>query len=70
MAQCTVMDLFPAFISFWDEAKTESPERQVELWLTDYLPGWSELLAKEQENYADQGADWRNVAKYRIFSVS
>ncbi|NQT83150.1 hypothetical protein HQ563_09010 [bacterium] len=67
MPRCEIIDTFPAFIKFWEKARNEPLETQIELWLTDYMSQWPELLAKQQKNYAEQGVDWRAVAKKRVF---
>jgi len=67
MPQCNIIDTFPVFVRFWEKAQGESLETQVELWLTDYMSQWPELLAKQQKNYAEQGVEWRAVARERVF---
>lgn len=62
-----LIDTFPAFLELWDTAQGQSVDVQVERWLTDYMSQWPELLAKQQKDYADQGIDWRTVARERVF---
>jgi len=67
MPECTIVDTFPQFVSFWDRARDQSLEAQIELWTTGYMAHWPELLAKQQDDYAGQGLDWRTVAREHVF---
>ncbi len=61
------MDTFPAFLEWWERAEGQSLEEQVEGWAAEYMARWPELLARQQEDYASQGLDWREVARERVF---
>ncbi|MGD1995446.1 MAG: hypothetical protein PVH62_01590 [Anaerolineae bacterium] len=67
MPQCHAIDTFPAFSEFWSQIRGRALDAQIELWAADYMSGWPELLARQQMDYAEQGMDWRSVAKERIF---
>ncbi|HUW13189.1 MAG TPA: hypothetical protein VM537_25925 [Anaerolineae bacterium] len=67
MAHCEVIDGFPAFLGFWDQVRQEPTDRQVEGWATQYMSHWPELLVKQQEDYASQNVDWRQIARERVF---
>jgi hypothetical protein len=67
MPQCTVVDTFPTFLAVWQRVQEESSDAQIEHWLNDYMVHWPELLEKQQKDYAEQGVDWRVIARERIF---
>jgi hypothetical protein len=67
MPECTIIDTFPEFVSFWNRARDQSLEAQIELWSAGYMAHWPELLAKQQDDYAGQGLDWRTVAREHVF---
>jgi len=67
MPECAIVDTFPEFVSFWDRARDQSLEAQIELWSTDYMAHRPELLAKQQNDYAGQGLDWRTAAREHVF---
>lgn len=62
-----VIDTFPAFLEWWGRARRQSLEEQIESWAAEYMARWPELLARQQEDYASQGLDWRQVARERVF---
>lgn len=63
----TLVDTYPAFVEFWDRWRGATLEAQIEAWHTEYLAPWPELLAKQQECYAREDIDWRQIARERIF---
>lgn len=67
MASPSIIDTYPAFLSFWEQAHLEPLERQIECWASEYLSPWPELLAKQQADYASQHLDWRQIARERVF---
>jgi hypothetical protein len=67
MPSVTVIDTFPAFLAFWEEAQRLPLEAQIDAGVSEYMSGWPELLAKQQEDYASEGYDWRQVARERVF---
>lgn len=67
MAKCDVVDTFPAFLAFWDEMRRESLDAQVEAWAAEYMSQWPELLEKQQQDYAGQDVDWRQVGREKVF---
>lgn len=66
MPAATVIDTFPAFLTFWERARGRSLEAQIDAWVSEYMSSWPELLAKQQEDYASQGEDWRHIARERV----
>jgi hypothetical protein len=67
MPAVTLIDTFPAFLAFWEVARHLPLEAQIDAWISEYMSGWPELLAKQQEDYASEGYDWRQVARERVF---
>lgn len=65
MANCTMLDTFPEFCSFWRRARDRPLSEQTDAWASDYLAQWPELLNKQQERYSSEGLDWRQVAAER-----
>jgi len=62
-----VLDTFPAFRRFWGSARGLPIRRQLDGWRDDYLQPWPELAKKQIANYADEGIDWRRIARDRVF---
>lgn len=67
MSSVILIDTFPAFLAFWEGAHHLPLEAQIDAWVSEYMSGWPELLAKQQEDYASEGYDWRQVARERVF---
>jgi hypothetical protein len=67
MSTCEVLDAFPAFLTYWAEVHSRSLDEQVEAWAGEYLAPWPELLAKQVDDYASQGLDWRQIAREKVF---
>jgi len=67
MGTCRVVDAFPAFLKLWPTIRHESIDQQIVSWETGYMAGWPELLAKQQACYAEDGEDWRQVARDMVF---
>lgn len=67
MADLKLTDTFPAFLSWWQAVQTLPLEDQIESWAQTYLARWPELLAVQIADYAEQGLDWRQVARDRVF---
>ena len=62
-----VLDTFPAFEEFWKMVRKEPVARQISRWESEYMAPWPELLAKQKENYASEGVDWKRVARTHVF---
>jgi hypothetical protein len=63
----SVIDTFPAFERYWARARFEPIGVQIERWESEYMAQWPELLEKQKRNYAEEGMDWRRIARTRIF---
>jgi hypothetical protein len=62
-----ILDTFPTFLDFWENFQNLPVDEQIDGWAGNYLSQWSELLHKQIDDYTDDGYDWREVAKERIF---
>jgi hypothetical protein len=67
MSVCEFVDTFPAFLTYWAEAGRKPLDDQIEDWAAGYMAQWPELLAKQIEDYATEGLDWRQIARERVF---
>lgn len=67
MAGYEILDLYPAFRSFWARARRWPVSQQIEAFGQDYLGPWPELLRKQTSSYREEGVDWKKVARRRIF---
>jgi hypothetical protein len=63
----TLIDTFPAFLEFWAEACRQPIEEQIEGWAATYMAQWPELYEKQVQDYHNEGLDWRQTARERIF---
>jgi len=64
---CELIDTFPAFLKYWSKAQHKSLDDQIEGWATEYMAQWPELLAKQIDDYASRGLDWRQIAREKVF---
>ena len=62
-----LVDAFPAFLAFWEQAQHKPLEEQILAWETEYMAPWPELLAKQIDTYTGEGEDWRQIARERVF---
>ena len=67
MGRCYVIDAFPAFMELWPAIRHKSIDGQIDAWAGSYMARWPELLAKQQECYAEDGEDWRQIAHDIVF---
>jgi hypothetical protein len=63
----TLIDTFPAFLAFWTRVSRKPLDDRIDLWASEYMSAWPELLAKQIEDYASQDLDWRQVARAKVF---
>ncbi|MDE1822170.1 MAG: hypothetical protein KGI98_15130 [Euryarchaeota archaeon] len=62
-----VLDLFPDFEEFWARVRADPISSQLDRWEREHMAPWPELLSKQKENYAEEGFDWRRVARKWVF---
>ena len=63
----TLIDTFPAFLTYWAEAGRKPLDDQLDGWAAVYMSQWPELLAMQIGDYAAQNLDWREVARLKVF---
>jgi hypothetical protein len=63
----TIIDTFPAFITYWAEAGQKLLDEQLESWAAAYMSQWPEILSKQIENYTEENLDWRKIAREKVF---
>ncbi len=61
-----IIDTFPRFQDYWSGVDHQSFESQLTAWSNKYMDSWPELLGKQIEAYAQQGEDWRQIAKETV----
>jgi len=44
-----------------------SLEEQIDLWASEYMAPYPELLAKQIDDYTSQDLDWRQIAREKVF---
>ena len=62
MSQLHIIDIFPAFLDFWQKARHRPLDDQLDTWAADYMAPWPELLNKQLNDYAAPDKDWRAIA--------
>ena len=67
MTKFEIIDTFPAFLAYWKKVQNEPVDVQIKTWALDYMSQWPELLKKQQDDYASDNEDWRQIACERIF---
>jgi hypothetical protein len=63
----SIVDTFPAFLSFWAEVHHRPTRDQIELWAAFTQSKWPELLVRQIDDYASQDLDWRQIAGEKVF---
>lgn len=67
MQQNNIIDTFPVFLEFWKKIQNAPLATQIELWASEYMAQWPELLNKQLNDYASQHVDWKKLAGEKIF---
>ena len=67
MLAAEIIDTYPAFLTYWARVQDRPLDEQIARWAAEYLAPWPDLLAMQVDDYAAQGADWRQVARERVF---
>ena len=67
MPSADLIDTFDAFESYWAMAKDLPIDRRIDLWASQYMSAWPELLEKQQCNYAEMCHDWKDIAREHVF---
>lgn len=66
MAELQLIDTFPRFLDYWEEVGALSHGEQIEAWADLYMSHWPELRQMQIENYAEEGEDWRAIAREHV----
>jgi len=67
MFTCEIVDTYSSFLAYWAGVQGRPLDDQIEAWATEYMAPWPELLAKQIDDYAAQGVDWRQIAREKVF---
>jgi hypothetical protein len=67
MHRLQVLDTFPAFERYWQTARSQPLETQIDGWEQEYLGAWPELLELQKGSYSRGRGGWRTIARARIF---
>jgi len=67
MATLHVLDTFPAFERYWRSVDSSPLRIQIERWEHEYMAPWPELLEKQLRSYTEEGEDWKQIARTRVF---
>lgn len=62
-----ITDAFDSFSAWWAEARALDAEQRLASWQAFNAERWSELLRLQVEAYREDGLDWRDVARERVF---
>ncbi len=54
-------------MSYWSQVKDRSIEDQLDAWETEYMALWPDLLDKQLDDYSSQNAEWRQIAREKVF---
>jgi hypothetical protein len=58
-----LLDTYPDFQAYWEQARSKSVDEQVEMWQSSYMNRHPELFDKQVRTYAEAHMDWRDVAR-------
>ena len=61
-----ILDAFDLFTAWWEGVQSLAPADQIESWTSLYTGPWGELAQKQMQSHADDGVDWRQVAREKI----
>lgn len=67
MPQLQLIDTVPAFLAYWKKWQNRPMAAQIEAWADHYLDPWPELRQMQLDCYAEEGEDWRAMARTHVF---
>lgn len=67
MSQLEMLDTFADFEEMWQRRSSLPTNAQVEAWEREYMSRYPELLRLQLADYAEEGLDWKEIARERIF---
>jgi hypothetical protein len=62
-----MLDTWDDFARFWTAARSLPLSEQIDLWRSDYMARYPELLRKQVQDYESLGVDWRQIAAEKVF---
>ena len=63
----SIIDTFPSFLEAVEARMPDTVDGWLELWTEQYMAFWPELFAMQVADYAEQGADWRQIGREMVF---
>lgn len=66
--QQKIIDTYKNFRTYWSVASSKTLNQQIELWQTSYMAKYPKLLEKQVRSYEDEGWNWREIARDKVFS--
>jgi len=67
MSNIQIVDAFPSFLAWWQEAQGKSVDDKIESWAADYMSSWPELLSLQISDYEAMNLDWRQITREQVF---
>ncbi len=67
MTQLHIIDAYHEFVGFWPQVQARSLDEQIEGWYVYYMAQWPKLRQKQTDCYAEEGEDWREIAREHVF---
>ena len=67
MPQLILIDTFPEFLYYWQQAQDQPMTAQIEKWADSYMSHWPELRQKQVDCYTEDDEDWRAIAREYVF---
>jgi hypothetical protein len=62
-----IIDTYPSFVRAVRAGKPATIDEWLSCWAEKYIPQWPALHEMVVRDYADQGDDWRQIARERVF---
>lgn len=62
-----IVDTYPSFLRAVQAEKPVSLDDWLSCWAEQYMPHWPDLHTMVLQDYADQGDDWRQIARENVF---
>jgi hypothetical protein len=62
-----IVDTFPTFLHAVEDQMPDTVDSWLELWTERYMTHWPELFEMQVADYAEQGDDWRQIARDMVF---
>jgi hypothetical protein len=66
MSNYRLVDTFGEFLAYWDTCSHLPLDDVIDAWYKVYMAGYPVLLRKQQDCYAEDGENWREVARQYV----